>query len=118
MLLKHLFVIQKLRLIGSTFFGFAQNSLHDFQNTVYELIVALSSTNDTTKRFCSKKKKEILPVRQRIVQPGGARDEDSKCTLITGLIQVLAKTKTRFFRVIGYGSRKKLSVHPQKFLFF
>ena len=30
--------------IGSTFFGFAQNSLHDFQNMVYDLIVALSST--------------------------------------------------------------------------
>ena len=31
---KHLFVIQKFRLIGSTSFGFAQNTLHGFQNTV------------------------------------------------------------------------------------
>ena len=30
---------------GSTFFGFAQNALHDFQNYSIELIVALSSTN-------------------------------------------------------------------------
>ena len=31
---KHLFVIQKLRLIRSTSFGFAQNTMYDFQNTV------------------------------------------------------------------------------------
>ena len=36
-----------MRLIWSTFFCFAPNSLHDFQNTVYELTVALSSTNAT-----------------------------------------------------------------------
>ena len=47
MLSKHIFLTQKLRLIGSTFFGFAQNSLHDFHNMVYELLVALSSTNAT-----------------------------------------------------------------------
>ena len=32
--IKHLFVIQKLRFIVSTFFGFAQNTLRAFQNTV------------------------------------------------------------------------------------
>ena len=32
-------------LIGSTSFCFAQNTIHDFQNTGLELIVALSSTN-------------------------------------------------------------------------
>ena len=32
---------------GSTSFAFAQNTLHDFQNTVLELIVALSSRNAT-----------------------------------------------------------------------
>ena len=47
MLPKHLFVIQKLALIRSTFFVF----LHDFQNTVYELIVAMSSTNATKTLF-------------------------------------------------------------------
>ena len=31
---KHLYVLQKLSLIGSTSFGFAQNTLHDFGNTV------------------------------------------------------------------------------------
>ena len=36
-----------MSLIGSTSFGFAQKSLHDFQNMVYEPIVALSSTNTT-----------------------------------------------------------------------
>ena len=30
---KHLFVVEKLSLIGSTYFGFAQNTIHDFQNT-------------------------------------------------------------------------------------
>ena len=34
MLPKHLFVIKKLRLIGSTSFGCAQNFLHDFQTTL------------------------------------------------------------------------------------
>ena len=51
MLPKHLFVIQKLGSVRSTVFGFAQNSLHDFQNTVYELIVAMSSTNATKTFF-------------------------------------------------------------------
>ena len=50
MLSKHSFVRQKLRLIGSTSFGFAQNPLHDFQNTVYELIVELSSAYATKTR--------------------------------------------------------------------
>ena len=47
---KHLSVIQKLRFTDSTFLSFAQNCLHDFQNTVNELIVALSSTNATKKK--------------------------------------------------------------------
>ena len=34
-----------MSLIGSTYFGFAQITIHDFQNI--ELIVALSSTNAT-----------------------------------------------------------------------
>ena len=34
LLSKHLFVIETLDLIGFTFFGFAQNTMHDFQNTV------------------------------------------------------------------------------------
>ena len=42
-LLKHLFVIEKLRLIGLISFGFARNKILDFQNTVVEL----SSTNAT-----------------------------------------------------------------------
>ena len=32
--IKYLFVMRKLSLIGSTSFGFAQNTIHDFQNTV------------------------------------------------------------------------------------
>ena len=44
--MKHLFVIQKLRLIGSISTGFAQNTIYDFQNTVLNS-VALSSTNAT-----------------------------------------------------------------------
>ena len=38
-----------MSLIGSTSFGFAQNTVSDFQNTLspIELIVALSSTNAT-----------------------------------------------------------------------
>ena len=39
--IEHSFVIQKLKLIGLTFFRLAQNSLHDFQNMVYELIEAV-----------------------------------------------------------------------------
>ena len=30
----HVFVKEKLSLIGFTFFGFAQDTIHDFQNTV------------------------------------------------------------------------------------
>ena len=44
----------ELRLIGSTSFGFKQNFLHDFQNTVYELIVALSLISSST--IATKKK--------------------------------------------------------------
>ena len=33
---------KEMSLLGSTSFGFAQNTIHDFQNTVLELIVALS----------------------------------------------------------------------------
>ena len=39
---------RKMSLTGSTSSGFAQNTIHDFQNTLLELIVALSSTNVTT----------------------------------------------------------------------
>ena len=35
------FAIQKLGLIGSTSFNFAQNTINDFQNTESELIMAL-----------------------------------------------------------------------------
>ena len=45
MLSKYLFVIQKLRLIGSSFVNIAQNTLHDFQSIGF--VVALSSTNAT-----------------------------------------------------------------------
>ena len=38
---------REMSLLGSASFGFAQNTIHDFQNTVFELIVALSSTNAT-----------------------------------------------------------------------
>ena len=38
---------REMTLIGSTSFGFAQDKIHDFQNTLIELIVALSSTNAT-----------------------------------------------------------------------
>ena len=38
---------REMSLIGSTSLGFAQNTIHDFQNTISELIVALSSTNAT-----------------------------------------------------------------------
>ena len=34
MLSTHLFVVEKMSLIGSTSFGFAQNMIRDFQNTV------------------------------------------------------------------------------------
>ena len=34
MLLKKLFVKSKLSLLGSSSFGFAQNTMHEFQNTV------------------------------------------------------------------------------------
>ena len=34
---KHLFVIQKLRLIGFTSFGFYQNTLHDIRNNATKL---------------------------------------------------------------------------------
>ena len=36
-----------MSLIGSTSYGFAQNTMHDFQNTVLNSIVALASTNAT-----------------------------------------------------------------------
>ena len=36
---------REMSLIGSTYFGFAQNTIYDFQNTV--LIVVLSLTNAT-----------------------------------------------------------------------
>ena len=38
----------EMKLIGSTSFGFAQSILFNFQNTVYELIVALSLTLSQT----------------------------------------------------------------------
>ena len=44
---------REISLMGSTYFGFAQNTIHDFQNTVFKLTVALSSTN-ATKRGCRK----------------------------------------------------------------
>ena len=47
MLPKQLFVIPKLRLIGSTSFSFQQKTLHDFQNTVLNFKVALFQTNAT-----------------------------------------------------------------------
>ena len=34
MVSKHLYVMEKLGLIGSTSFGFAQNTLHDFRNII------------------------------------------------------------------------------------
>ena len=43
--IKHLFVIEKLSLIGFTCFGFVQTIIHDFKHTIIELIVTLSSTN-------------------------------------------------------------------------
>ena len=45
---------RKMSLIGSTSFGFAQNTIHAFQNTVF--IVALSSTNATKNAMKEKKK--------------------------------------------------------------
>ena len=36
---------REISLIGSTSFGFAQNTIHDFQKNRIELIVVLSSTN-------------------------------------------------------------------------
>ena len=67
MLSKYLFVIQKLRLIGSSFVNIAQNTLHDFQSIGF--VVALSSTNATKmfhephyseeKKKNDKKKKKI-----------------------------------------------------------
>ena len=48
----------ELRLIGSTSFGFKQNFLHHFQNTVYELIVALSLISSST--IATKKNKNSL----------------------------------------------------------
>ena len=36
-----------MSLIGSSSFGFAQNTIHDFQNIAFNYIVALSSTNAT-----------------------------------------------------------------------
>ena len=41
--------LQKLCLIGLTSFGFAQNTLHDFQKYGIELIMTLSSINATKK---------------------------------------------------------------------
>ena len=46
MLSKHLFVILKLSLIGCSSFIFAQNTIHEFQNTVMNSR-ALSLTNAT-----------------------------------------------------------------------
>ena len=40
-----------MSLIGSTSFGFAQNTIHDFQKKLIDLIVALSSTNVTERTF-------------------------------------------------------------------
>ena len=53
MLSKHLFVTQKLRLIGSTNFGFAQNILHDIQNTV------LNSQSGIVFYKCHRKREQI-----------------------------------------------------------
>ena len=44
---KTLICHRKMSLIGSTSFGFAQNTIHDFQKNGIQLIVALSSTNAT-----------------------------------------------------------------------
>ena len=46
MLSKHLFVTEKLGLIGSTSFGFAHRTIHDSKHRI-ELIVTLSLTNPT-----------------------------------------------------------------------
>ena len=44
---------REMSLIGSTFFSFAQNKMHDFQNTLMNsYIVALSSTNATKRSKC------------------------------------------------------------------
>ena len=40
-----------MSLIGSTSFGFAQNTIHDFSKYSIKLIVALSSTNATKNRY-------------------------------------------------------------------
>ena len=45
---------REISLIGSTSFGFAQNTIHDFQKYRIELIVALPSTN-ATKMPCGRR---------------------------------------------------------------
>ena len=47
--IKTLVCRREMSLIGSTFFGFAQNTIHDFQNTVSN---SLSSTNATKNKAC------------------------------------------------------------------
>ena len=42
-----------MSLTGSTYFGFAQNTIYDFQKRRIELIVALSSTNAIKKTICT-----------------------------------------------------------------
>ena len=86
MLSKHLSVTPKFNLIGSTFFGLAQNMIRDFQNVLIKLIVALSSTNATKKVQKPKKfprNSLLLPRRQKfdLVQIESICRRQNRCNI-------------------------------------
>ena len=76
------FVVEKLSLIGFTSFGFAQNTILDFQNTILNSYMCISSTNATKmdvsetlhffffkgRKYCVKRKKMLDTCRYCVVR--------------------------------------------------